>query len=336
MKVSVVILNWNGEKMLEEYLPNILSHCNFPGVEVVIIDNGSTDNSVCWLQVHYPEVRLVILSENYGFADGYNKGLEAVDSEYIVLLNSDIQLTEGWLSPLIDFLDNHPDYAACQPKMLSLRQPEYFEHAGACGGFIDYYGYPYCRGRIMNTVERDQGQYDVPIDVAWTSGAAMCLRNQAYREVGQLDGTFFAHMEEIDLCWRLRARGYKLRCIPQSVVYHLGGGSLPYGSPRKTYLNFRNNLLMLYKNLPEGDLCGVMRMRCLLDYLAAGMFFFKGQWAHMKAVLKARKDGKSLIHKQYKSVRQENLRLAVKGAYLPKRFPRLILLGRPPFHVQGN
>lgn len=335
MKVSVVILNWNGQKMLEEYLPNIIAHCAMPDVELVIIDNGSTDNSVSWLETHYPDIRLVLLPENYGFADGYNKGLVDIDSEYTVLLNSDIQLTDGWLTPMIAFLDTHPEYAACQPKMLSLREPAYFEHAGACGGFIDHYGYPYCRGRVLSTVEKDEGQYDTPIDIDWASGAAMCVRTKLYREVGQLDGTFFAHMEEIDLCWRLRARGYKLRCIPQSVVYHLGGGSLPYESPRKTYLNFRNNLLMLYKNLPQEEIGGVMRMRWFLDYVAAGMFLLKGQWTQVTAVFKARKDGKRLIKSQYVPVRQQNLDKA-EGHALPTRLPRLILLGKTPFHAQDN
>ncbi len=335
MKVSVVILNWNGQKMLEEYLPNILTHCAMPDVELVIIDNGSTDCSVSWLEMHYPDIRLIILPENYGFADGYNKGLVDIDSEYTVLLNSDIQLTDGWLAPMIDFLDAHPEYAACQPKMLSLREPAFFEHAGACGGFIDHYGYPYCRGRVLSTVEKDEGQYDAPIDIDWTSGAAMCVRTKLYREAGQLDGTFFAHMEEIDLCWRLRARGYKLRCIPQSVVYHLGGGSLPYESPRKTYLNFRNNLLMLYKNLPQEELGGVMRMRCFLDYVAAAMFLLKGQWSQATAVFKARKDGKRLIKNQYIPVRQENLHKSA-GQVVTKRLPRLILLEKAPFRVQDN
>ena len=241
MKVSVVILNWNGCDMLRTFLPSVIRYSKSEEVEVCVADNGSTDASVEMLREEFPCVRIIVLDQNHGFADGYNLALQQVEAEYVVLLNSDVEVTEHWLEPMISYLDGHPEVAACQPKIRSQRQKEYFEYAGAAGGFIDKYGYPFCRGRIMGVVEKDEGQYDTILPVFWATGAALFIRHADYREAGGLDGRFFAHMEEIDLCWRLRSRGREIVCIPQSTVYHVGGATLKKVNPRKTFLNFRNN-----------------------------------------------------------------------------------------------
>ena len=277
MKVSVVILNWNGCDMLRTFLPSVVRCSKSGQVEVCVADNGSTDASVEMLREEFPCVRIIVLDQNHGFADGYNLALQQVEAEYVVLLNSDVEVTEHWLEPMISYLDAHPEVAACQPKIRSQRQKEYFEYAGAAGGFIDKYGYPFCRGRVMEVVEKDEGQYDTILPVFWATGAALFIRLADYREAGGLDGRFFAHMEEIDLCWRLRSRGRKIVCIPQSTVYHVGGATLKKENPRKTFLNFRNNLVMLYKNLPDEELNKVMRIRACLDYVAAFTFLLKGQ-----------------------------------------------------------
>ena len=288
-KVGIVILNWNGSDMLRRFLPSVIRHATVPDAEVWVADNASTDDSVPMLAREFPTVRVLALDANYGFAEGYNKALAAVDASYYLLLNSDVEVTDHWLEPLLDYMDAHPEVAACQPKIRSWRHPEQFEYAGACGGFLDKYGYPFCRGRIFGTVETDRGQYDDVVPVFWATGAAMCIRSDDYWATGGLDGRFFAHMEEIDLCWRLHTRGRRLVCIPQSVVYHVGGATLQKENPRKTFLNFRNNLLMLYKNLPDAELRPVMRVRCLLDYLAALQFVLTGQWANAREVVRARK-----------------------------------------------
>lgn len=237
------------------------------------------------------------MDKNWGFAEGYNKALAQVDAEYFVLLNSDVEVTPHWLEPLIDYMDNNADVAACQPKLLSVANKKAFEYAGACGGFIDRYGYPFCRGRIFETVEDDHGQYDNVSDVLWATGACLMIRSRDYADVGGLDARFFAHSEEIDLCWRLRLRGRRVVCVPSSQVFHVGGGTLPKGNPMKTYLNFRNNLTMLYKNLPDRELKSVMRMRWFLDYVAAfQMLLLQGNWGDFKAVLKARRDFKRWKH----------------------------------------
>lgn len=288
-KVAIVILNWNGAKMLEKYLPSVLRFSRDEAV-VYVADNASTDNSVELLKAHFPECRLVLLDKNWGFADGYNKALAQIDAEYYLLLNSDIEVTHHWLTPLIEYMDVHPDVAACQPKLLSVFDRDSFEYAGACGGYIDRYGYPFCRGRIFETVERDEGQYDFTADILWATGAALLVRARDYKEVGGLDGRFFAHNEEIDMCWRLRIRGRKIVCLPESCVYHVGGGTLPKSNPMKTFLNFRNNLTMLYKCLPDEELAHVMRMRWFLDYLAAWqMLILKRNLGDFKAVFRARR-----------------------------------------------
>lgn len=305
-KISVVILNWNGQKLLEEFLPSVVKFSKGIGVEVVVVDNCSTDDSVNFVQQNFQDVRLILLPENYGYADGYNKALKEVDAEYVVLLNSDVEVTENWLLPIIDFLDKNEDVTALQPKLLAQKNKSYFEYAGAAGGYIDKYGYPFCRGRIFNNVEIDAGQYDNIQDIFWATGACLVIRLKDYFEVGGLDASFFAHMEEIDLCWRLCARGKRIVCLPQSVVYHVGGATLSETSPHKTFLNFRNNLLMLYKNIPENRLNVVLRVRCLLDIVAAFQMFASGKKDNAKAVLRARKEFNK-IKQNYKLQRFENI-----------------------------
>lgn len=290
MKCSVVILNWNGEQMLKRYLPSVVRHSALPDCEVVVADNGSTDGSLRLLRREFPSVRLITFRQNYGFAEGYNRALEQVDSTYTVLLNSDIEVTDGWLTPLIAYMDEHNDVAAVQPKILSDRDRTRFEHAGAAGGYLNRLGYPYCRGRILSWTAKDEGQYNSIVNVDWCSGACMCVRTKAYKEEGGLDASFFAHMEEIDLCWRLRRKGWKLACLPISKVYHLGGGSLDYSNPRKTYLNFRNNIWMLRKNLSHNRYIFVAAVRAILDNATAIVYMLMGRPAMAKAIWQARKD----------------------------------------------
>ena len=289
-KLAIVILNWNGKQMLQTYLPKVLA-CSRDEAVVYVADNASTDDSLAMLNEKFPEVRQIVLDKNWGFADGYNKALARVDAEYYVLLNSDVEVTPGWLKPLVSFMDAHPEVGACQPKLLSVADKSKFEYAGACGGFLDRYGYPYCRGRVFDTVEQDNGQYDDIHEVLWTTGACMMVRSKDYWAVNGLDGRFFAHNEEIDMCWRMRMMGRQLFCIPQSKVYHVGGGTLPKGNPMKTYLNFRNNLTMLYKNLPEKELLYVMRVRWFLDYVAAWQtLILNRNVGDFKAIYRARHD----------------------------------------------
>lgn len=288
-KVAIVILNWNGVAMLRKYMPALIDYSK-DDATIYVADNASADDSVAFLKSEFPTCRLILLDKNRGFADGYNKALQQIEAEYYLLLNSDIEVTHHWLTPMIEFMDVHPEVAACQPKLLSERDKDSFEYAGASGGFIDKYGYPYCRGRIFDTVEEDNGQYDYQQEIFWATGAAMMIRSKDYIAVGGLDGRFFAHNEEIDLCWRLRLRGRKIYCIPESYVYHVGGGTLPQGNPMKTFLNFRNNLTMLYKNLPDEELKRVMRVRWFLDYLAAYKTLLLGHnIADFKAIYKARR-----------------------------------------------
>jgi len=288
-KVAIVILNWNGAKMLHQYLPIVLNYSRDEAT-VYVADNASTDDSLDLLHRDFPECKTIVLDKNWGFADGYNKALRKIDAEYYLLLNSDIEVTHHWLTPLIEFMDVHPEVAACQPKLLSIYNKDMFEYAGASGGYIDRYGYPFCRGRIFETVEEDNGQYDYATDILWATGAALMIRSKDYWNVGGLDGRFFAHNEEIDLCWRLRISGRRIYCLPESFVYHVGGGTLPKSNPMKTFLNFRNNLTMLYKCLPDEELHHVMRVRWFLDYLAAWeMLILKHNWGDFKAIFRARR-----------------------------------------------
>ena len=309
-RIAVVILNFNGAEMLRAFLPSVVDYS--PEAEVIVADNCSTDASAQVMREEFPAVRYIQLEKNYGFADGYNRALAQVEAEYFLLLNSDVEVTQGWLAPMLEYMDSHPEVAACQPKLLSYKNKKEFEYAGACGGFIDKYGYPYCRGRIFDTVEEDKGQYDSVAELFWATGAALMIRAEDYRAAGGLDGTFFAHMEEIDLCWRLRSRGRGIVCIPQSCVYHVGGATLNKSNPRKTYLNFRNNLLMLYKNLPENELRHVMFVRALLDYVAAFKSLLSGDAAGCRAVLQARRDFRR-IKRDYSDLRRENLEKCVEA-----------------------
>ncbi len=313
-KVAVIILNWNGRQMLEKYLPSVCQNTPQEWARVVVADNGSTDDSIAFLKEKYPNVDLICFEKNYGFAEGYNKAIAAVEEEYVVLLNSDVETPKGWLTPMIDYLERHPNVAACQPKILAFNEKNKFEHAGAAGGFIDRYRFPYCRGRIFSSVEEDKGQYDDVTQIFWASGAALTIRKADYEGAGGLDATFFAHMEEIDLCWRLNSRGRKLVCVPQSVVYHLGGGTLNMNHPRKTYLNFRNNLLMIYKNENSENLKKVLFVRKILDNVAGLMFLIKGDVDNFKAVRKARKEFR-LIKSQYFRKREENLKQQTVSAF---------------------
>lgn len=330
-KIAVVILNWNGCEMLRSFLPSVVRFSEADGGVVYVADNGSTDDSVEMLRREFPTVHLIILEKNNGFADGYNLALKQVDAEYVVLLNSDVEVTEHWLAPLVAFMDAHPETAACQPKIRSWRQKEQFEYAGAAGGFIDRYGYPFCRGRILGVVETDNGQYDTVIPVFWATGAALFIRLKDYWEAGGLDGRFFAHMEEIDLCWRLRSRGRQLVCVPQSEVFHVGGATLKKENPHKTFLNFRNNLVMLYKNLPQEDLLPVMRIRAILDYIAALSFVLKGQIPNALAVLRARRAYASL-RPSFTASREENLKKTCLTV-IPERTKSSILA---QFYLHGK
>ena len=303
-KIAVVILNYNGADMLRTFLPGVIEYS--AGATVVVADNASADNSVDVMQNEFPQVRLIRLNSNYGFAGGYNKALEQVDAEYFLLLNSDVEVTPGWLSPLLSFMEQNSDAVACQPKILSYKDKSLFEYAGASGGFIDRYGYPFCRGRIFDSIEEDNGQYNDVCRIFWATGAAMLVRSAAYRAAGGLDDRFFAHMEEIDLCWRMLVRGGAIYAVPQSVVYHVGGATLNKSNPRKTFLNFRNNLLMLYKNLPSEELRPVMRVRAILDYVAAFKFLLTFHWGDFKAVVKARREYRKM-RPLYDAVRSDNL-----------------------------
>ena len=296
MKIAIVILNWNGAKMLRQYLPSVLAYSR-DEAEVYVADNASTDESLELLEEHFPECRLIRLEKNWGFAEGYNKALAQIDAEYYLLLNSDIEVTPHWLTPLVAFMDAHPEVGACQPKLLSVADRQKFEYSGASGGYLDRYGYPFCRGRLFDSVEKDDGQYDDAVEVHWATGAALLTRARIYNKVCGLDGRFFAHNEEIDMCWRMRLMGYKLYCIPQSVVYHVGGGTLPKGNPMKTFLNFRNNLTMLYKCLPDKELGRVMRWRWFLDYLAAWeTLIVNRNLGDFKAIYRARRAFKRWRH----------------------------------------
>lgn len=291
-RVAVVILNWNGQKLLQKYLPSVIAHTPQAIADVIVADNGSTDDSVSWLKDNHPSVRVMEFDRNYGFAGGYNRAIGELnrDYRYSVLLNSDVEVKDDWLTPMWKYMEENPDTGACQPVIRSAIEPEMFEYAGAAGGFLDRHGYPYCRGRIFDTVERDEGQYDTPADLFWASGAALMVVNGLYLSCGGLDAAFFAHMEEIDLCWRIRLAGKRISIVPQSRVYHLGGGSLPASNPRKTYLNFRNNLLMLHKNLPDSVRHGVLLRRRLLDAVAWLKYFVTGDSANASAILKAHRD----------------------------------------------
>ncbi len=287
IKIAVVLLNWNGKHFLEEFLPYVVRHSKMDGVKVFVADNGSTDDSVSFIGNNFPTIKIILLDRNYGFADGYNRALTQIETEYFVLLNTDVKVSEGWLEPLLQILDSNNLVAACMPKIRSYHQPDFFEYAGAAGGFIDKYGYPFCQGRIFDSLESDFGQYDSLKEIFWATGACLMIRGPLFKISGGFDSSFFAHMEEIDLCWRLKNRGYKIMISPDSIVYHVGGGTLPQSNPHKTYLNFRNNLFLLCKNLPSEKLVSVLLIRILMDFLSLFRFLIKGSFRDIMAIIKA-------------------------------------------------
>ena len=316
-KVAVVILNYNGRKFLEEFLPVVIERSGNLA-EIWVADNQSTDDSVLLMKEHFPQVNLIINEENGGFSKGYNDALAKIKAEYYVLLNSDIEVTENWIQPVIDLMDNDKTIGACQPKILSYHDKARFEYAGASGGYIDKHGYPFCRGRVFQVLEKDEGQYDDARQVFWATGACMFVRAEAYHKLGGLDNDFFAHMEEIDFCWRLQNNNYKVMVCPSSSVYHIGGGTLPKSSARKTYLNFRNNFALLYKNLPSNRLFKVIALRLILDGLAGIKFLTEGHFGDFTAVIKAhfyfysnlgklKKKRKKLIQKEVPFIYQGNI-----------------------------
>ncbi|MDG2059369.1 MAG: glycosyltransferase family 2 protein [Flavobacteriales bacterium] len=286
MKTAVVVLNWNGKAWLEKFLPNLVNHSQV--ATVFVADNASTDDSVDYVKINFPTVKIIVNASNGGYAKGYNDVLKQIDAEYFVLINSDIEVTAGWLSPIISLMDSDKQIASCQPKILNYNSKTKFEYAGASGGFIDNLGYPFCRGRIFDDLEQDKGQYNDAVEVFWATGACLFVRSTHFWELGGLDEDFFAHQEEIDLCWRLKNKGYKIMVQPKSVVYHVGGGTLNAGSPFKTHLNFRNNLFMLFKNLPITSLFTTIPMRLVLDGVAALTFLNKEKGLeHVLAIAKA-------------------------------------------------
>jgi GT2 family glycosyltransferase len=331
MNVSVVILNWNGEALLREFLPSVIAHTPASMAEIIVADNGSTDDSVAMIRDKFPAVRLLLFDKNYGFAEGYNRAISQVESTYTVLLNSDVEVTANWLDAPVRALEADCTLAGVQPKILAYKDKTKFEYAGAAGGWLDCYGYPFCRGRVLHIVEEDCGQYDEPANIFWASGACLFIRTEVFQKEGGFDARFFAHQEEIDFCWRLRARGYRLACIPQSVVYHVGGATLKTESPRKTFLNFRNNLLMVYKNTSPEKLQHVLRMRFWLDYIALTKFFLTGHPSNAKAVIRARQAFKRL-QKEYAPMREENLAKTVVSP-IPEMFQKSLIVA---FYIKGR
>lgn len=293
MGVTIVILNWNGRDFLAQFLSSVLA-TDYPNFHVLVADNASTDDSVAFLRETYPQVEVVVFDENHGFAEGNNRALPFVRTPYLVLLNSDVEVPPGWLAPLVAAAEADAELIGLQPKIRHWHRKTHFEYAGACGGFVDTLGYPFARGRVLNHLEEDRGQYDTPTDVFWATGCCLFLRKAYVEEVGLFDRRFFAHMEEIDFAWRAHRFGYRLRCEPAAVVYHVGGGTLPKTSPRKAFLNFRNSLLMLWNNAPEAQRKGLIFRRMLLDGLAAGVYFVTGRWKFVRAVWDAHQDFRRL------------------------------------------
>lgn len=348
IKIAVVILNWNGRTMLERFLPSVLRYSlldsptesgwHVPNVApmelssaVIVADNGSTDDSLAFLEEHYPQIPLIRLEKNYGFAEGYNRALATLDSyDYYVLLNSDVEPTPHWIQPVIAMMERDWRVAIAQPKLLMYNQRDTFEYAGGAGGYIDSFGYPFCRGRMFNTMEKDHGQYDDEADIFWASGAALFVKSKVWEKVGGLDSDFFAHMEEIDFCWRAKNHGYLVRYCPRSTIYHVGGGTLPKSTPFKTHLNFRNNLSMLYKNLPSSRLRRVIYLRIVLDWLAALKFLVEGHWGEFCAVRKAHREFRAL-RPQLVEKRRRLHHHTVSSFYQGHILVEYYLLGRKTF-----
>lgn len=313
-ELAVIILNWNGRKLLEQFLPVASRYSITEDADLIVADNGSTDESVEWVKTHHPEVKVLSFSENYGFAEGYNKAIKQTQYKYTILLNSDVEVTEDWTRPLLDFMRRNSDVGALQPKIRSWKERTKFEYAGAAGGYLDKLGYPYCRGRLFDSIEEDRGQYDGKVvDICWASGAALMVRTDIYLKVGGLDARFFAHMEEIDLCCRIHGAGYRVVAVPDAMVFHVGGASLAQGNPKKTYLNFRNNLLLLHKNMPIKEGRKKLFIRRLYDTLAWGMFMLKFDFKNANAVLKAHNDFRKM-KKLYTEHPDKNVLASLPGA----------------------
>jgi GT2 family glycosyltransferase len=316
---AVVLLNWNGKHFLERFLPSIVQYTPIDEADIIIADNGSSDDSVNYLQDKWPALRRIVLGKNYGFADGYNRALKQLpDYTFFILLNTDIEVRQNWLNPLIKHLHSNPKNAACMPKIRSLAEPDKFEYAGGAGGYIDMYGYPFCKGRIFDTIEEDRGQYDEPSDIFWATGACLAIRADCFFMAGGFDPDFFAHQEEIDLCWRLQNAGFKIGSVPQSVVFHVGGGTLPKENPQKTFLNFRNGLLLLYKNLPAEKVYFVLFIRMSLDFISAFRFFIRGDLKNTMAIWRAHQGFYSQLKKYRTSgaeMQRPPLRMNVIGIY---------------------
>ena len=364
MKTAVVILNWNTEGFLKEFLPGLLrSVKGVEGAEVIVADNASTDGSMAVMREMFPEVQTILLDRNYGFTGGYNRALEQIDAEYFILINSDIEVTPEWLSPLVEWMDSHPECGACAPKLHSWQERDKFEYAGAAGGYVDRFGYPFCRGRVLKRLETDNGQYDAPADVFWATGACLMVRASVYKGLGGLDERFFAHMEEIDLCWKMQLAGYKVTVVPQSVVYHVGGGTLPAESPFKLFLNYRNNLLMLDNNLAmtlavkhyeagmssgkaaAKGLCQAkwrICMRKCLDWISAAVYLLSGRKSCFDAVVKAHKEYRSMTERpDLKKTRSylEGLKcsISVNGMYKGSIVLSSMISGNKVFdHIRKN
>ena len=364
MKTAVVILNWNTKGFLEEFLPPLLASVKrCEGAEVVVADNASTDGSLEMMHEKFPTVRTIAFDKNYGFTGGYNKAFDAIESEYFVLINSDIEVADGWLEPLVEWMDSHQDCSACAPKLHSWQEKDRFEYAGAAGGYLDRFGYPLCRGRVLQHLETDKGQYDSPKDVFWATGACLMVRSKVYQSLGGLDNRFFAHMEEIDLCWRMQLAGWKVTVVPESVVYHVGGGTLPATSPFKLFLNFRNNLLMLSKNLAYTYALDAHRkelsadkaaangyrkagrlifLRKGLDLLSAMVYLLTLKTDCFKAVMKAHKEFRALDrHVTKEEVRayltQNKGKAEVRGRYGRWIILQSILRGNSIFeHIESE
>lgn len=299
-QVSVIILCWNSLSYLRKFLPTLKAHTPADLADIIIVDNCSSDGTADWISACHPEIKLQVFDRNHGYAGGYKLAIEQIGSRYVVLLNSDVEVTPGWINHLVSFMDKHPQAGAVAPKIMSHADRDTFEYAGAAGGWIDRYGYPFCRGRVFNSIETDRGQYDLPARVFWASGACMMVRTEAYRAAGELDPLFFAHMEEIDLCWRLHAHGFEVWYTPESRIFHVGGGALPNESPKKLYFNFRNNLLMLRKNLPPHLAQRILFTRMILDGIAAIQYLMKGKPAFFLSVLKAHRDYYRLWREHYR------------------------------------
>lgn len=336
--VTVVILNWNGKKWLSTFLPSVVKTTYQP-CKILLVDNGSSDDSVAFVKENYPSIHLLELKENYGFAEGNNRALPVIDTPYFALLNSDVEVSPGWLEPLVETMDKRPELASVQPKILAWNQKDHFEYAGASGGFIDSWGYPFCRGRLFDTLEKDEGQYNQSLDVFWATGACCLVRKSVVDKIGLFDPDFFAHMEEIDFCWRAQNHGYRIACEPQSEVFHVGGGTLPQGNPRKTFLNARNNLWMLYKNLPQKVLGRRIAIRMMLDGVWGIKSLLSGEptttWAIIRGHMAFWKSISQMKQKR-KAVLPENLATVPQSGYFDKSIVWHYFIRRTKFFSDLN